>query len=83
MKMLIKSTLIGCVLGTLPEWPLRHLGTTIEAGCGILMLPGLLVGLVFSRGWLHDVSVGVAVIANCAFYTLLSYAILRMRRSRR
>ncbi|HXB68023.1 MAG TPA: hypothetical protein VNY05_07255 [Candidatus Acidoferrales bacterium] len=83
MKVLIKSALIGCTLGTLPAWPWYRLGNTVQAGVGLLMLPGLLVAVVFSGGWLHDVNFGLTIGVSCAFYTALSYAFFRMRKSGR
>lgn len=79
----MQSTLIGCFLGTLPEWPLHRLGNVAETAVGILAVPGMVLSLVFSGGWLHDVSFSIAVIANCVFYAVLSYAFLRMHRNRR
>lgn len=83
MKILMQSTLIGCFLGTLPEWPLHRLGSVAETAGGILAVPGIIVSLVFNGGWLHDVNFVIAAIANCAFYGALSYACLRMHRNRR
>jgi hypothetical protein len=80
LSILLKSALIGSVLGTLPVWPFWYqLGDPVQVGVSVLMLPGLLVSLVLSGGHLHDVGLVVTITASCVIYTALTYVFFRAR----
>jgi uncharacterized membrane protein YoaK (UPF0700 family) len=82
-RTVIKSVLIGCLLGTMPLWPWFRLGHRIHECIYWLMLPGYVVGAIFSGGRVHDVNEIMMVSASCAFYTAMTYVILRLLRKRK
>jgi hypothetical protein len=83
-RLLIVSALVGCVVGSLPAWSCwEKSGEPTQSVLGVFMFPGLLVSLIGSRGWLHDMSWAFAVVSNCVFYCCLVYVGLQLRRRAR
>jgi hypothetical protein len=80
VKLLIKSTLMGCALGTLPAWPMWYrLGDAVQQGVAWFLLPGIMIATLCNTGGIHDLSWGITLTANCIFYSVLSYVFFKVR----
>jgi hypothetical protein len=84
MRVVLKSVAFGCGAGSLPYWLSKVTWdaswmVAIKVGSAYLLLPGMLVGLLLSRGRYHDINIGVPVVASCCFYSGLFYFLARRR----
>lgn len=83
----IKSVLAGFVVGSLPYW-LSKLNcdsswiVAIKMASAYLLLPGVLLGLLLSRGRYDDIQIGISVVASCFFYSGWFYFLAKRRRNR-
>jgi hypothetical protein len=75
--------LLPCLFDTFPVlWPSRPLDTILQQAFGFLSLPGLVVGLIFAGGNVHDYSLFVVSAANVFVYSLVVYRTLQWKHNR-
>lgn len=83
-KAFVKSAIVGCVVGVLPALPIwPSMGRPFEVAISVVSIPGVIAALIVGGGRVHDVNLAVLIAAGCAFYTAVTYAVLRFRNERK
>jgi|SRR5580700_9412153 len=62
--------------------PSPPLDAVLQQAFGFLSLPGLIVGIIFAGGYVHEVSFSIVSAANVVVYSLIAYGLLRWRHNR-
>jgi hypothetical protein len=82
IRVWLKALFVGCAIGVLPLLGLfvvqhSQLQSPIWDKVLILYVPGALLGMLLNGGRAHDIGQVLFVAGACAFYTVVSYVVLR------
>jgi hypothetical protein len=75
IRRLIFACIIGCPIGVISVEALNKPFKSDALGwmASLIAAPGMIIGIAFSRGNVHTVSLGVASIANAIVYAAIAY----------
>jgi hypothetical protein len=79
-RRLLCSPLVGAVFTLVPLIIERSTESTPwRGGAGLFMMPGILVGMAFAGGVVHEIGWQILVVVNFVFYSGVLYLILAIR----